>query len=617
MTHRFTLKYIILFLFLFFCNCYAGFSQSIAALHAKAEKIKRSEPDSTLFYTDEALRLLESAPNDSMKLEVLLTRMDGLRFLGKTEELISGIKVCDSINGIVKNKKAYITIYNLYGLYFWKNAQYDTAILYFLKVREKATALNDTIGIIKSYNNIGNIYADVNQLDKANKEYLLGVKYAILVKDSVGLFHLYNGLSSTYRATEHYDSAVIYIKESLMIAELLHNMIDVQRAASNLGATYSQMGEYGLAEINLVRAVKLAEEQNVPESLVKIYYHLAEVYIATKRFKLAEEYGNKVLTMAKKENFSEDVKYAHEILYLNAKASGNFAEALQEHEMYTHVKDSIFNADHLARITEIETKYKTAQKDLELQKLTSDIDILDRDKNLAKTRYIFISVGLALLFIAFLLQRSIRDMQKEKRRREEYTAGILFSREDERKGLSRELHDHVGQNLVLLNQSLVMGDINKSKELTQDVLTDIRRVSRDLYPWQIEKLGLDAALKDLIKNMESLTDILVTYELDPLENFVDRDRSLQVYRILQECLNNLIKHSKARSARITLNRIGDELNLIVQDNGSGFDTKVQMKNTKSLGLMTMKDRVQSLKGKLEIESTAGKGSRFSFSFPAI
>jgi len=163
----------------------------------------------------------------------------------------------------------------------------------------------------------------------------------------------------------------------------------------------------------------------------------------------------------------------------------------------------------------------------------------------------------------------------------------------------------------------MVGDIGKSKELTQDVLSDIRRVSRDLYPWQIEKLGLNAALIDLIKTTESVTDILLTYDIDPLDEFVDRERSLQVYRIVQECLNNLMKHSNARSARITLHRIDDQLQLIVQDNGNGFDYKVQLNNSKSLGLMTLKDRIQTLNGKLEIESAIGKGSRFAFSFPVL
>ncbi|MFZ1677670.1 MAG: tetratricopeptide repeat protein [Saprospiraceae bacterium] len=580
-------------------------------------KVLRSDPDSTIYFTKEAISLLKKSYSDSLALEIYLVQNDAIRMLGNMDELKRGLRICDSLNHKVKNVKASLTISNLKGLYFWQLSQFDSAIQCFIKVRELGLLLKDTVGIIKSYNNSGIIFSDLSKLDKAKTEYLTGIKFALLKKDSTGLIYLYNGLSNNYRAEEKYDSAIIFINRSIAISEIKHNQIDIQRGYSNLGATYFQMDEYGKAEEALLKGMAIAEKQHINQSLVKIYYHLAEVYIKTKKYDLADQYAKKVMTIATAEHYPEDVMYAHELFYRNAKAQNHFDVAMKRLELYMVAKDSIFKAESSARIAEIETKYRTAQKDLELQKLSSAIDILDKNKKLTQTRYIFISIGVLLLFLAIYLNKSMREMQREKRRREEYTAGILFSREDERKDLSRELHDHVGQNLVLLNQSLITGDIGKSKELTQDVLTDIRRVSRDLYPWQIEKLGLDAALKDLIKNTESLTSILMTYELDPLDKFVDRDRALQVYRIVQECLNNLVKHSNARSARISLHLMGDDLNLVIQDNGNGFDTKIQMNSTKSLGLMTLKDRIQSLKGKLEIESSEGKGSRFSFSFPAI
>ncbi len=617
MQHSFHFKVFILTLFLLSGLMQLIHAQSAVDLLDQGRKLLRSNPDSTISLTKEALSVLKKSYSDSLALEIYLVQNDAIRILGNMDELKKGLRTCDSLNNKVKSVKASLTISNLKGLYFWQLSQFDSAIQYFIKVRELGLLLKDTIGIIKSYNNSGIIFSDLSKLDKAKTEYFTGIKFALLKKDSTGLIYLYNGLSNNYRAEEKYDSAIIFINKSIAISEIKHNQIDIQRGYSNLGATYFQMDEYRKAEEALLKGMAIAEEQHINQSLVKIYYHLAEVYIKTKKYDLADQYAKKVMTIATAEHYPEDVMYAHELFYRNAKAQNHFDVAMKRLELYMVAKDSIFKAESASRIAEIETKYRTAQKDLELQKLASDIDIMDRNKKLTQTRYIFLSIGVLLLFLAIYLNKSMREMQREKRRREEYTAGILFSREDERKDLSRELHDHVGQNLVLLNQSLITGDISKSKSLTQDVLTDIRRVSRDLYPWQIEKLGLDAALKDLIKNTESLTDILMTYELDPLDTFVDRDRALQVYRIVQECLNNLIKHSNARSARISLHRTGDDLNLTIQDNGSGFDTKIQMNSTKSLGLMTLKDRIQSLKGKLEIESSEGKGSRFSFSFPAI
>ncbi len=584
-----------------------------SALLEMAKKYVRSNPDSAIYYSGQAMK--DTKLSDSLRLELLLIQTDAYRMKGILDDFKRQLAASKHLNQKVKNPLAELTITNLSGLYHWRLTNFDSAIHYFLKVREQAFLLLDTIGIIKSYNNLGIIFSDIGDSERALEEYMQGIRFAELKKDSIGLIHLFNGVSNHYREVKDFDKAINYINRSIAISAKKRNLVDMQRGYSNRGATYFRMSEYKLAEESLLQSLQISEEQYIAESLAKIYYHLAEVYIATKQYDKAESFAQKVLDIAIKENFTDDIKYGHEILYLVAKARGNYSEALARHELYMAVKDSIFDKEHLENITEIETKYRTAQKDLELQKLASDIEHLDRNKKLTHTRIIFISVGLALFTVAYFLDRSRRDILKKKIQREEYSAGILQSREEERKGLSKDLHDHVGQNLVLLNQSLIKGDISASKEITQGVIDDIRRVARELYPWQIDKLGLEAAIKDLIHTTEQMTDILLTYEIDPLDGLIDREKSLQLYRIVQECLNNLVKHSKAISAKISIDVTGQQLQLTIQDNGAGFDYKMEMNNSKSLGLMTLKDRVQSMRGKLEVESVEGKGSRFSFSIP--
>lgn len=588
-------------------------AQTSAEFLQKARDIFRSSPDSAVYYADKALQF--SGLSDSMRLEINLIKAESYRQRGDLDGFRNTLTTCQQLNHKVHHPKAALTISNLSGLYHWKLTNFDSAIYYFLDVRERALLLNDTIGIIKSYNNLGIIYSDIGEDAKSLSHYNKGVEFAIAARDSIGLIFLYTGLSNYYREQKEYDKAIDFIDRTLSISTQRNSLVEVQRALTNRGATYYRMKEYALAESSLLKGLEIAEEKYLAESLVKIYYHLGEVYIATRNYDKAESCGQKVLNIALKENFAEDVKYGHEMLYLVAKARGDYEEALHRHEMYMTVKDSIFNVENMANISEIETRYKTAQKDIQLLKLASDMEIMDRNKRLFRTRLLFVGLALFLLAIAYFLQRSRKDMQREKRQREAYTAGILRSREEERKLLSKDLHDHIGQNLVLLNQSLQRGDLTSSKELTQGVLEDIRRVSRELYPWQIEKLGLRGALIDLIRTAEKNTDILLTYEIDITDDIVDREKALQIYRILQECINNLIKHSKAVSARISLLKKDDRLMLTVQDNGAGFDYKMQLAGNKSLGLMTLRDRIQTLRGRLDVESDAGRGSKFSFSFP--
>lgn len=591
--------------------------QSAAYFAQKAKDQILVNPDSALVYTDMALAKAANENNDSLLASIHLSRADAYRQIGMLKEWEDHLRLAAKINESVRDLHHDLLIHNLYGLLYMKKAQFDSAIHYFLLVRDKSLVQKDTVGIIKSYNNLGLIYSDIGDNDRAEEEYLMGIEYARLKKDSMGLQYLYNNLSNLYRHQKAFGKAIEYINYSIALAEQSNIVINAQRGYSNKGATYFQMQEFDEAEKALLKAASIAEAHTLKESLVKIYYHLAEVYIKTKRFSKAKANGNKVLSIAMEEKLTEDIKYGHEILYLVAKAEGDFDEALFQHEKYMEVRDSIFNVERAKSIAEIETKYQTVQKDLELQKLASDIEIMDKNKRLLRTRITFVSIGIALGLIAYFLYLSREEMQREKRQREEYTAGILLSRESERKELSKDLHDHIGQSLVLLNQSLDKGDVHASKQLTQSVLQDVRRVSRDLYPWQIEKLGLEAALKDLIQTVEKTTDILLTFDIDPLDEIVDRERGLQIYRILQECLNNLVKHSKAKSARISLHRENGHIHLVIQDNGSGFDQRVEFARSKSLGLMTLRDRAQTLNGKLEIESVIGKGSKFSFSFPAV
>lgn len=257
---------------------------------------------------------------------------------GILEEFERGLSASKLLNQKVKDPKAALTINNLSGLYHWRLTQFDSAIHYFLKVREQALELRDTIGIIKSYNNLGIIFSDIGDADRALEEYIQGIRFAELKEDSIGLIHLFNGVSNSYRESKDFEKAIYYINRSIEISAKKNNVVDLQRGFSNRGATYYRMGEFKLAEESLLASLRISEEQYIAESLAKIYYHLAEVYIATQQFK-AESFAQKVLDIAIKENFTDDIKYGHEILYLVAKARGNYDEAYMHYSYCIQMPD--------------------------------------------------------------------------------------------------------------------------------------------------------------------------------------------------------------------------------------------------------------------------------------
>jgi len=212
------------------------------------------------------------------------------------------------------------------------------------------------------------------------------------------------------------------------------------------------------------------------------------------------------------------------------------------------------------------------------------------------------------------------------------SAQLLTAQEKERRRLSVELHDELGQSLMVLKLKMraiqrawgeaagaglqkecdeVIGYIN---EITENV----RRLSRDLSPSILEDLGLTIAVRRLVETSGQLYHIECALEMTELDDLFSRDQKITVYRILQECLTNIAKHSRASRVEVTLTRLNDCFFFQVKDNGQGFNVQEVFGRDHAqhgLGLSAMNERVRMLGGTLEVRSSKGKGTGISFVIP--
>lgn len=211
------------------------------------------------------------------------------------------------------------------------------------------------------------------------------------------------------------------------------------------------------------------------------------------------------------------------------------------------------------------------------------------------------------------------------------SAQLLTAQEKERRRLSVELHDELGQSLMVLKLKMraiqrawggagdglqkecdaVIGYIN---EITENV----RRLSRDLSPSILEDLGLTIAVRRLVETSGQLYNIDCSLEMTELDDLFSRDQKITVYRILQECLTNIAKHSRAGRVWVTLRRQNESFFFQVRDDGQGFDVQEAFGRDHAqhgLGLSAMNERVRMLGGSLDIKSARGEGARISFTMP--
>ncbi len=220
---------------------------------------------------------------------------------------------------------------------------------------------------------------------------------------------------------------------------------------------------------------------------------------------------------------------------------------------------------------------------------------------------LLISVGIVLFVVVY--QKRLVKQQEEKNQLEiqhqrKLAESILTSIEKERRRIAADLHDEVGHSLLILRLNLRNNDpTNENRNMIDQSINSLRRISFDLYPPAIETLGIMPAIEDLLnearKNKFSIkTDIRC--EVDHLEQYT----SLTLYRIVQELLSNTIKYSQAKTIYFSLWNAEDKLHMEYRDDGIGFNLD-QKKN--SMGLLNLSNRVETLQGKSYFETSQGNG----------
>jgi PAS domain S-box-containing protein len=215
---------------------------------------------------------------------------------------------------------------------------------------------------------------------------------------------------------------------------------------------------------------------------------------------------------------------------------------------------------------------------------------------------------------------------REQRAREEYTRLLILSQETERRRIAAELHDSLGQNLFLIKNRAQLALADKTiaaplrqqlegiSQLVSQTVSEIRQISHDLHPRQVEHLGLTRALEAMIDRAAQSSGVAIERKLDFADDVFSSDAAANLYRIVQESLNNILKHSGAKLARVELERDLREVLVHITDNGCGFDPG-KGKTAGGIGLRNMTERVHILGGKLKVNSQSNRGTRIEVAIP--
>ena len=245
-----------------------------------------------------------------------------------------------------------------------------------------------------------------------------------------------------------------------------------------------------------------------------------------------------------------------------------------------------------------------------------------------KRAWLYGGLAVALAWVGVRLRKGW--IAERRRRAQENISRQLFAlQEAERKRIAAELHDSLGQNLLIIKNRLYLAQRDTSEaapsaqleeisEAVSQTIQEVREISHDLRPYQLDRLGLTKAVQAVVKKVADSGAVAIDSAIAPIDGLFPPEGEIHFYRVVQESLNNILKHSAAATARLSIERLDGKITMRIEDDGRGFDYRATMSETtdsRGFGLTGLGERVRILGGRFDCDSAPGKGTRLMFEIP--
>jgi signal transduction histidine kinase len=431
-----------------------------------------------------------------------------------------------------------------------------------------------------------------------------------------------------YLATEYYNQALDFKKtgnnelffEYLLKAE--NNYIDTLNGKQFI-EIHAQLAEYYSNNNDLKKAkeeIDLIEPryQNMEgDRFVELSYSAAKAtYLnAMGDYEMSLFYAQKNLENAKKLGSENEIMDSHLLLSIIYREMGNYKKSLENKDIYSAIRDSLFNRSNTNSLAYFQTLFDIQEKEKELVEKNTNIQLLEKDSQTFKNLMFFVSLAIMLIFAMILLYRNRQNIKSKKNLQERFSQKLLVSQEEERMRISKDLHDGIGQQLLLIKNKVIASGDQITKEMVDNTIDEVRNISRDLHPFALQELGITKAIEHTITQIDENTTLFISSEIDNIDDLFSPEEEVNIYRIIQESLSNIIKHAKAEASKVLVKRFTNNVTISIRDNGVGFDFNEKYQDKKSLGLKTLLERTKFLKGQMKVISKKENGTVIEFKLP--
>ena len=587
-------------------------------------------------------QLLEEALAKSIALGETDAITNGYRMLGLWYSYFSlRDKALDcqraSLQSATRNNHLYLVAganFNIGNIKYWKG-EYDSCIDYYLKTAalyDDPKIFNDKTLQQKAlqkrksdlYCNMSAVFNTLKNLPKADEYIDKALAIATDIKnDAAYAFYIQQKADNYFENGDLQKALQTRLQHLPQLEQGILPKTYLQGAYQNIAQEYFGLGKMDSSEIFAQKSLQTSEELHITDGIAAANWQLGRIALEEKQFGVAENYLQKSSGYYLQSPDPAEKKEYFDVMRKLMFAEGRYKEAYSNYESYISLNDSILNSERTRQFSEREAKYQSEKKDARIK--LQQVSIAQK----STINYLLAGAAIALLTIGMLMvrnyrhkqtiqQQRINDLETEKKLTA--TEAVLKGEEQERTRLAKDLHDGLGGMLsgIKFSMNTMKGNLimtpdnaqafERSMDMLDSSIKEMRRVAHNLMPEALVKFGLDAALKDFCNDINLSGALKVNYQSIGLnEAVIDQTTAITIYRVIQELINNAIKHAGATEAIVQVSNTNGRLSVTVEDDGRGFDPAI-LKNAKGIGWSNIESRIDFLKGKLDINSNEGKGT---------
>ncbi len=545
------------------------------------------------------------------------------------EVFLKNAEVAHKIGYVLGEAKSYDNA----SLVYYIQGKYDESLQYALKAIALYESVDAQEPLADAYGLLGYQMKRRN-IEKALYYMQKGKKIAEKNRFQKPLLSIYNNYGVLKEMQRQYDSALYFYDKGLVIKEQIRDSIGIPYSLNNIAGIHVIRKQFAEAKMLYDRAIYIRQRLQDQFGLAENYTYYGDLYSSQNQYKQAIGWYQKSLELATRYRYTNLIQYSYKMLSENYESLKNEKEALYHFKKYVQYKDSLLNQDTNSKIAELEVRFETNKKEKQLAQNKNEL--LQKEIEAKKARFLILGLSLCAIFFALIgylifRQQKLKNRQQEQEFQLKSAIAQIETQnqlQEQRLTISRDLHDNIGAQLTFIISSVdnikyafnienakLDSKLQSISQFTKSTIIELRDTIWAMNADEIAFEDLRARILNFIEKAKTAKEN-IAFQFDIDDSLQQLQLSsiygMNIYRTLQEAINNALKYADPTQIDIIVKKIDDSVSIQILDNGTGFDIETSIKGN---GLLNMQKRIESIGGIFTLQSEVGKGTSISLLIP--